>query len=271
MEWGRSLTAHRAGRMSHKILFEGPEGSPDNFLFVLANEGSDYYSPRHRHAWDQVRLCLEGSIPIGRVLRIDAGEIGYFPEGVHYGPQEGGPDRIVLLLQIGGASRLGYLSPGQLEQGRQRLLEEGVFEGGVFRRASGEGKRNEDAYEAIWRITTGKPLSYPRPAYKSPIVIRPDGFLWRGIPGMPGARRKDLGTFPERGLSLELTSLEGGSSYALKSSSARRLLFVRDGEGQCDGEPFGAQTAIRLEPGESACLRASKPTELFAIAVALLG
>ena len=118
MAWGENLAAQRAGRMAHKVLFEGAEGSPDNYLWVMANEGSDYYAPRHRHPWDQVRLCLEGAIPIGRDLKIEAGEVGYFPEGVHYGPQEGGPDRVTLVLQIGGASGLGYLSKDQLRRVR---------------------------------------------------------------------------------------------------------------------------------------------------------
>ena len=275
MEWGGSLTAHRAGRMSHKVLFEGEEGSRDNYLFVLANEGSDYYSPRHRHAWDQVRFCLDGSIPIGRDLKIDAGEIGYFPEGVHYGPQEGGPDRIVLLLQIGGASGLGYLSPAQLEEGRSRLLAEGVFEEGVFRRSSGEGKRNEDAYEAIWRTVTGQPLRYPKPAYRAPIVMRPDGFTWQPDPnasasGVSGVRRKELGIFPARGLSLELKTIERGSRYTLEPSPFRRLLFVLGGEGRLNTEFYEPSTALRLEPNERVDLEASGPTSLFAISVALL-
>jgi hypothetical protein len=270
MQWGGSLTAHRAGRMSHKILFEGEEGSPDNFLFVLANEGSDYYSPRHRHAWDQVRFCLEGSVPIGRDLKIEAGEIGYFPEGVHYGPQEGGPDRIVLLLQIGGASGLGYLSAAQLVEGRRRLLQEGTFEEGVFRRTSGEGKRNEDAYEAIWRVMTGGPLVYPKPCYRSPIVMRPDGFRWREVPQMPGVSRKVLGEFAERGLSLELVRIEGGSTCAVPAAPSLRFLFVRTGAGKCGSEPFEPATAVRLDRGEAASIRADTPTELFSISVSPL-
>lgn len=268
MSWGGSLTAHRAGRMSHKILFEGEGGSPDNYLFVLANEGSDYYSPRHRHAWDQVRLCLEGSVPIGRDLKVDAGEVGYFPEGVHYGPQEGGPDRIVLLLQIGGASGLGYLSPTQLEEGRRRLLEEGVFEKGVFRRTRGEGKRNEDAYEAIWRVMTGRPLAYPKARYRSPIIMRPDGFSSRALTA--GVRHKLLGAFAERGLSLELTEIDAGSRLPLSPQPALRFLFVRAGEGQCGDEPFEPSTAVRLDCGEGARIQANTPTELFMISVAPL-
>ena len=270
MPWGRSLTAHRAGRMSHKILFEGEEGSPDNYLFVLANEGSDYYSPRHRHAWDQVRLCLEGFVPIGRDLKVDTGEIGYFPEGVHYGPQAGGPDRIVLLLQIGGASGLGYLSSAQLEEGRKRLLEHGVFEQGVFRRTSGEGKRNEDAYEAIWRVMTGQPLAYPKARYRSPIVMRPDGFVARAIEGMTGVRHKTLGAFFERGLFLEFIEIDAFCTYTPPLGRSLRFFFVRSGEGRCGSERYEASTAVRLDRGEAVRIAADTPTQLCAITVAPL-
>jgi len=267
MEWGENLAAQRAGRMAHKILFEGEESSPDNYLWVMANEGSDYYAPRHRHAWDQVRLCLEGSIPIARDLKIHAGEVGYFPESVHYGPQEGGPDRLTLVLQAGGASGLGYLSADQLRAGRERLRGEGVFEQGVFRRSSGEGKKNEDAYEAIWRCVTGRPLVYAKPQYRTPVVIRPDGFAWRDVPGAPGVRRKFLGSFPGRGLSLEFIALDAGAVHDAGLSSYRRLIFVREGEGQCNAVPYFAQSAIRLESGETATFTAGAATELFVITV----
>ncbi len=265
MEWGGSLTAYRTGHMTHKVLFQGEEGSPDNYLFVLANEKSDYYSPRHRHAWDQVRYCLEGSIPIGRGMTIRAGEIGYFPEGVHYGPQSGGPDRIVLLLQIGGASGLGYLSPAQLEAGRERLRRQGVFEDGVFKRTSAEGRKNEDAYEAIWRAVTGKPLLYPRPRYASPVVLRPDAFGWCEVPDMLGTRNKWLGSFAERDLSLELIAVAAGCGCTAEAAPVRRLMFVTRGAGRCAGEPYRAHTAVRLEAGETASFLADSATELLAI------
>jgi len=270
MEWGENLAAQRAGRMAHKRLFEGEEGSPDNYLLVLANEGSDYYSPRHRHAWDQVRFCLEGAVPIGRDLKVKAGEVGYFPEGVHYGPQEGGPDRVVLLLQFGGASGLGFLSVAQLKRAREELLRQGRFAEGVFRRTNGEGKKNEDAYEALWRHATGRPLEYPTPQYRTPVVMRPEGFAWREVPGMSGVRRKSLGVFPERGLALDFVAIDAGSKYTADSSAARRFVFVRAGQGECNGAPCFTHSAIRLEPGDPLRFAAGDPVELFIIAVPLI-
>ncbi|HXZ68703.1 MAG TPA: hypothetical protein VEH07_08955 [Alphaproteobacteria bacterium] len=268
MDWGENLAAHRHGGMAHKLLFEGKEGSPDNYALVLANESAEYYSPRHRHCWDQVRFCLEGSVPIGPNLAVDAGEAAYFPEGVAYGPQEGGPDRIELLLQFGGASGQGYLSAAQLRRARAELAHEGTFERGVFRRTSGNGKKNEDAYEAIWRHVTGKPIDYSKPRYKAPIIMRADAFAWTDVARAPGVKRKSLGVFPDRGLELDLLALSQGARFDMAASRALKLVFVRAGEGTCDHQPYFAQSTIRLQPGEHPPLVSATLTELFVISVA---
>ena len=269
MAWGENLASHRQGGMAHKLLFEGQEGSPDNFVWVLADEGADYFSPRHRHPWDQVRLCLEGSIPISKGLRLDAGEVGYFPEGVPYGPQEGGPDRRTLVLQVGGASGLGYLGAGRLREARAALTTQGVFEAGVFRRTSGDGPANLDAYEAIWRQATGRSIRYPPPRYKAPILMRPEGFPARPAPGFPGVAVRRLASFPERGLALEFAALEAGAIWRLAPSPARRLAFVRSGQGRCEGLAYETQSAVRLEPGEAAAFAAQTSSDIFVITLAL--
>ena len=268
MDWGENLAAHRQGGLAHKVLFEGEEGSADNFAWAMADEKSDYFSPRHRHAWDQVRLCISGSIPIAKDLRVDAGEVGYFPEGVPYGPQEGGPDRLTLVLQFGGSSGLGYLSARQMRVARAELGQEGVFEGGVFKRTRGEGKANLDAYEAIWRHVTGRPIDYPKPRYKAPIIVRPDGFDWRPETEFPGASRKRLAVFPERGLELSLLALEPGATWWFGPAPERVLLFVRSGEGRLQGEGYETWSAARIEPGEAVEIAAAAPSEILVISVA---
>ncbi len=270
MPWGENLVAHRHADIAHKVLFEGLEGAADNYVFVLARESKDYYSPRHRHAWDQVRYCLEGSIPIGRDLSVDTGEVGYFPEGVPYGPQEGGTDRIVLLLQFGGASGLGFLSVRQLREAREALLAQGAFEGGVFRRTSGDGPKNQDAYEALWRHVTGQPIRYPKPRFKTPLVMRPDGFDWREVEGASGVRQRALGRFTDRGLMLDVYGLESGATIDLGAADALRLVFVKAGDVQSGGvacEPF---TAIRTVQGEAARFTATSAAELFVITASTL-
>jgi len=44
--------------------------------------------PRHRHSFEQIRLPLIGDMNLGEQGILTEGEIGYFPEGGTYGPQD---------------------------------------------------------------------------------------------------------------------------------------------------------------------------------------
>lgn len=253
---------HRVGKIAFKYLLDGEPLSPDNFSLVLSRESASFFSPRHRHPWDQVRYCIEGSVPIAPRLSIDAGEVGYFPEGVHYGPQEGDSDRLVVVLQFGGASGQGYLSRDQVKTGHAALESEGTFEGGVFRRAGAtEGKRNQDGYEAIWQNVMERPVVYPAPRFKGPVVMQPQNFAWAPLAGQQGIRRKPLGTFSERGAALEKLAIDQAASHELTASADRRLIFITQGE----GNGYLRHTAIRLDPGETLTLEAETDTELLLI------
>ena len=144
---------------------------------------------------------------------------------------------------------------------------EGVFEKGVFRWTGGEGKKNEDAYEAIWRHVTGKPLDYAKPRYKAPIVMRADAFAWADVSTALGIKRKSLGVFPGRGLELDLYALGPRARFEMSATLALRLVFVRTGEGECGGQTYLEQSTIRLQPGEHLTFDADTATELFIISV----
>lgn len=269
MPWGPSMVPQRGGKMAHKRLFDGVEGSPDNYSFVLADESNEYVSPRHRHPWDQVRVCLSGAIPIGRTATVEAGEIAYFPEGVSYGPQQGGVDRLVLLLQFGGASHLGFLSFEQVSAARDELARSGSFEQGLYiRHSPGPGERaKQDGYEAVWEHVTGERLVYPDPTVRDPIVLRPAAFPWAAV---DGARHRALGTFLPRGLSIDVWRVEPGGHLRLGPGSRRLLAFVSEGSGEVGGDRYDGHAAIRVEPGSTAELAASAATELVALTVDVL-
>jgi hypothetical protein len=258
MPWGESLVAQRGDTagMAHKRLFEGEEGNPDNYMLVMAREPKSYFSPRHRHPWDQIRFCLEGKIPIARGLYIEGGEICYFPESARYGPQEGGEDRIVLLLQFGGASGQGFIGPDRLNQARLELAKKGTFESGVYTVATDQGRTNRDAYEAIWAHEKGEAPAYVSPAYKTPIVMRPEALAWEKAEE-EGVFVKRAGIFPHRRLAITARRIEAGSHHPYSSEPALRFLFVTSGQGQIGGVELRRWSAVRLQPREKAIVVAA--------------
>lgn len=258
MPWGESLVAQRGDTagMAHKRLFEGEESSPDNYMLVMAREPKSYFSPRHRHPWDQIRFCLEGKIPIARGLYIEGGEIGYFPESARYGPQEGGEDRIVLLLQFGGASGQGFIGPDRLDQARLELAKKGRFENGVYTVTTNEGRTNRDAYEAIWVHERGEAPAYVSPAYKAPIIMRPEALAWEES-GKEGVLIKQAGAFPHRRLAITARRIEAGGRHPYPSEPALRFLFVTSGQGQVDGAELRRWSVVRLQPRETALVTAA--------------
>jgi hypothetical protein len=253
MPWGESLVAQRGDTagMAHKRLFEGEEDSTDNYMLVMSREPNTYFSPRHRHPWDQIRFCLEGKIPIAKGLYVEGGEIAYFPESAHYGPQEGGTDRIVLLLQFGGASGQGFIGPDRLNAAKREMEDSGKFEKGVYTVGDGSDRHNRDAYEAVWHHVMGAPPAYVAPAYKVPIVMLPDSLPWHEADDA-GIASRSIGHFPHRGLTIEEIALAGGGSYPFAPSSALRFLFVIDGNGTIGSEELRRWSAVRLNPGEGA-------------------
>jgi hypothetical protein len=271
MPWGESLVAQRGGgEVAHKRLFEGAEGSPDNYMLVMSKEPSSFYSPRHRHPWDQIRFCIEGRIPIAKGLCVEHGEIGYFPESAYYGPQEGGTDRIVVLLQFGGASGQGFIGADRLKQARLALEQQGRFAGGVYVRDTTQGRRNRDAYEAIWLHVTGGKLSYAPPVYRTPIVMRPAALPWLAATEA-GVFVRRIGAFPHRGLSLNAWRVESGAAHQIAPAPLMRLLFVTEGSGSIGAEELHRWTAVRLPRGEGAELRATVCLEVLELCVRPVG
>jgi hypothetical protein len=271
MAWGESLVKHRhASAMRHKRIFDGVELTPDNYSLALADESSEYFSPSHRHLWDQVRYCINGSVPIGRNMSVAAGEVAYFPEGVRYGPQKGGPDRLVLVLQFGGASRNGYLSPEQIDRGRSELEQVGTFDTGLYRRTDGAGRAQQDAYEAVWEHVLGESVVYPEATVQAPIVLRPSAFSAVEVDGAPGVRRRWLGTFQPRGLRLDILEIDAGATVPVVGDGSTLLWWVIDGDGVIDGGDVRCCTAIRAVPGASSALSADRPMHVLAIGIPTL-
>jgi hypothetical protein len=184
---------------------------------------------------------------------LEAGTVGYFPEGTFYGPQADTTKSVVLLLQMGGAGGYGFMSYQQLYNGYERMCDLGNFDRGVFTRTIGDGKAvRKDGYEAIWEYINGREVEYPQPRYQEPIVINPESFSW-----MPtrdaGYELKLLGSFGERGLTIGQIRGKRGARHLVDDHPAPELLFVRSGAVRdvVTGDVVNAGSMFRIDPADA--------------------
>ncbi len=254
----------RGGTLLSRRLLTGEPGTPGNFSLQLSSTPT-YFSPRHRHNFDQVRFQIAGDFDFSTDGVMKPGSVAYFPEGTYYGPQQCDNGSETLVLQFGGASRSGYLSAEEYERAASELASRGAFSNGVYTRLKPDGgKINKDAYEAVWEQVNGRPLEYPGQRYLRPVFMDPENFAWLPVADQPGASCKRLGEFSELRTRLSLYKIAPGASLALADHS---IYFVASGSGAAAGKPFRPHATIHVGAGEqgSATASASDPVELLHI------
>ena len=253
---------HRGGIFHGRIMVEGEPGALDNFQLSFGQMGGDFNSPRHRHNFEQIRYQLEGVLDYGRDGKLVAGMVGYFPEAVYYGPQTQDPNIPckTIVLQFGGASGSGYISEERFQQGVEELKAFGSFEKGVFHRPKEDGgRKNQDAYEAVWEHIHGRKLEYPKSEHTEPVFMDPAAFEWQDEPGLPGVRRKVMGVFSARKLRIRLLGLNAGASAPLAPNS---IAFVMSGRGTAAGQEWRQHATLRTSD-EADTLVASERSEVL--------
>ncbi len=252
----------REGTLRTRRLLTGEPGTPGNFSLQLSSTPT-YYSPRHRHNFDQVRFQLQGDFDFATDGIMRPGCVAYFPEGTYYGPQSGPLPSETLVLQFGGASGSGYLSAEQFEQASAELAQYGTFAKGVYTTLKPDGaKMNKDAYEAVWERVNGRPLAYPRERYLHPIFMDPANFDWVPLADQPGADCKHLGEFSELRTRLALYRIAPGANLRLAGHS---IYFVAAGSGAVAAQDFRRHATIHLHESEQAIATAREETELLQI------
>ena len=155
-------------------------------MYILGRQDSDFAMPPHRHNFDQIRLPLRGAMNHGRGIVVGEGEVGYFPEGLAYGPQEDPLDgaqpgeRLQLVLQFGGAARYGFMS---VEQRREAWAELGnrLVRRAVLRQT--RRQRGNGDSTPCGSTCSESSSKYPRSRYKSPIIANPKCFNWLRLAG----------------------------------------------------------------------------------------
>ncbi|MGA0569760.1 hypothetical protein ACO2Q9_03470 [Variovorax sp. VNK109] len=233
----------RAGLFRSQSLLHGEEGTPENFYLQLAHTYSDFHSPRHRHNFDQVRVQLRGDADFARNGVMRPGSIAYFPEGVHYGPQSIAGESATLVLQFGGASGSGYISEARFQEAVHELRQYGTFENGVFRRTDREsGRKNQDAYEAVWEHVNGRRIAYTPHQLDAPVFMDPADFPWQDDAALPGVKRRHLGVFSARRTRLDIIGLQPGAQVQL---APHAIVFVLEGEGSAASGVWKPHATLR--------------------------
>jgi hypothetical protein len=253
----------RAGGFSSRRLLDGQQGTPGNFSLQLSLTPDTYFSPRHRHNFDQVRFQIEGEYDFAADGVMRPGSVAYFPEGTYYGPQSSSSRSLTLVLQFGGASGNGYMSVEQYDRAAAELSVLGTFANGVYTATTPEGRKiNKDAYEAVWERVNGRPLVYPPDRYSRPVFMLPQNFAWIPVNGQPGASGRFLGEFSERRTQIAFFRVEPSASLRL---AGRAVHFITSGTGAIGAQNFRAHTTIYLEDDASANLTARESVELLRI------
>ncbi len=250
---------HRGGTFFSRTLVCGEPGTPGNFKLSLSENGTDHYGPRHRHNFDQYRYMVSGVADFERDGKLGPGMLGYFPEGVFYGPQTNLEQTFVIVLQFGGASGSGYLLPAQVKRGMEELKAFGRFEEGLFVRNPGvPGRKRTDPYQAIWEHFHGREMTYPKARYEAPTLVNAGNFEW--VETGEGVDEKLLGVFTERRTEASLLQLAPGARLEARG---RGLWIALDGAGRVGGDPIRQYTSLFLDKGESATIETTVTTQFL--------
>jgi hypothetical protein len=254
------LTGGRAGTWQRRRVMNGDHDGPGGFSLVVYYHNGSFYSPRHHHNFDQFRYQIDGTADFHRNGKMTPGVLGYFPEGAYYGPTSG-PPHTVAVLQFGGPSGSGFLTPDQHKQAIEELRLTGTFEKGVFRKNAGEeGRKNQDSFEAVWEHVNQRPVNYPKPQYTVPIMIDTDHFPSLPLEGAPGVLEKPLGTFTNCRIRAARYQLDAGSTL---QESGRGIFIVLSGGGSVNREAVRALTTIYLGEGEAGTFEALESMEVL--------
>jgi hypothetical protein len=229
-------------------LDTGVPGVTCEFSLSIVPEG--YFTPRHRHNFDQIRYTLTGVQSTG-YGDLGPGEIGYFPEGAHYGPQAQQGECSTLVLQFQGASGEHLLSNEEMNATYQKMMTDGaVFENGIYRGVTAEGRRkNKDSYVAIWEEHEGKKLAFPKPRYRAPVMMQPQCYSWLPDRERPGIETKHLGTFNEMRTGIGFFRLTPGARLAGGRQKDAELRYLVEGACRYGGTEWGEGTYLYIPPG----------------------
>jgi hypothetical protein len=231
-----------------------------------------YFTPRHRHNFDQIRYTLTGVQSTGHG-DLAPGEIGYFPEGAYYGPQAQKGECVTLVLQFQGASGEHLLSNEEMNATYQKMIADGaVFQDGIYRGTTPSGgKKNKDSYVAIWEEHEGKKLAFPKGRYRTPVMMQPQFYSWVADRAHPGVETKHLGTFNEMRTGMGFLRILPGATVPAETHPEAEIRYLVEGSCRYDGQEWGEGTYLYLSPdAKTEAFTSEKGATFFIISLPLV-
>lgn len=270
----------RDGGMNREIRVLFKDDAPDGFNFWLArtvqnDEGDDaFQSPRHKHTFQQIKFAESGNIDVSPGYYLEEGNLGYFPKGAYYGPQEREKNLVSIVCQYGfnGEHQRGEYWESRRAETLQRLKSRGVIENGLFVERDEEtgDTKVRDAVDALYderyRLLKGKPLVIPEPTYDAPILIHPGNAPY--FQQAPGVEMKCLGRFfdqpgPNGDVGISMVRFGGG---ALPLTADRPQIAWTLGAGlKAAGQTCPSAAAIYCPRGETGELSAEGGLEVYLV------
>lgn len=203
--------------------------------------GKDFYSPPHRHTFDQVQYMLKGRGKIG-VQEVGPGDILFVPEGAFYGPLTLVGDETFekVNIQVPGPTKGFYPVFAEQHAASAELKKIGTIEKGRFTR---DGK-TIDSFEAIVLHMTGEIPEYPDPLVRSATIFNTVAREWRPVEDRPGISVKHVAYLSEVGPNIKLVRIDPGAELAGSSTNWDEVRFVVEGSVDFEGESYPAPSGL---------------------------
>ena len=243
-----------------------------NLEFGNALIPAGYFTPRHRHNFEQIRFTLDGIQSTGHG-DLPVGTCGYFPEGAYYGPQEQKEDSRLLCLQFQGPSGEHFLNNDEANAMHTKLVQQGgSFDSGFFRGKKADGKRyNKDSYTAIWENFVGQKLVIPKGRYRTPVMMSIDNYRWVPSRHHRGVFHKHLGTFSELRTSIGFVRMTPGATLPAQLHEDAEVRYLLEGAVTHGGRTWTKDTYFYIPWGSSTeAIKAVEDATFFTIGLPML-
>ena len=265
--WTLVSRSNRPGRVHRKLVHEGEVSPAVGYTADLVRyEGGHgtFTAPRHKHNFDQIRYTISGQPDFGHYQVASAGQSAFFPAGAAYGP-ETIEESEMLLVQWGE----NWMSRAQHDATHAEMQNVGEFREGYYITVDADGSEHRaDGRNAVWETFTGLKLVYPTPRYAQPVMMEPDGFPWRPLPGT-GVSHKVLGRFTEDDVYLANYRWDEPGGVLTLTPERTQLLWIIDGQLSANGEAYDPETVIISELGEPTKLTGTQNTQAVVFGLTL--